>query len=194
MHLNHVSGYARCLFKPAAFPTDVQKMGVIAALPLLLSACGGGGSDNSEEPAPAPLPISVNAEDVSVARFLQQAQFSSTLAEIDIVKKMTPQKWLDNQVAMPIDNTMHNWLMNEHLTYYKDTDTIGSPRTDKSFKEQGIQFFFDALYQNIITAKDTLRKRVAVALAFSEIFVVSTISINPAYKSLCFGNYFDMLC
>lgn len=89
MHLNHVSGYARCLFKPAAFPTDVQKMGVIAALPLLLSACGGGGSDNSEEPAPAPLPISVNAEDVSVARFLQQAQFSSTLEEIDTVKKMT---------------------------------------------------------------------------------------------------------
>lgn len=192
MHFDTISCYARCLFKPAVIPSDVRKMGVIAALPLLLSACGGGGSDDSEVSEPAPLLVSINAQDISAARFLQQAQFSSTLEEIDTVKKITPQKWLDNQVAMPIDNTMHNWLMNEYLTYYKDTDTIGSPRTDKSFKEQGIQFFYDALYQNLITAKDTLRKR--VALAFSEIFVVSTISINPAYKSLCFGNYFDMLC
>lgn len=192
MHFDTISCYARCLFKPAVIPSDVRKMGVIAALPLLLSACGGGGSDDSEVSEPAPLLVSINAQDISAARFLQQAQFSSTLEEIDTVKKITPQKWLDNQVAMPIDNTMHNWLMNEYLTYYKDTDTIGSPRTDKSFKEQGIQFFYDALYQNLIIAKDTLRKR--VALAFSEIFVVSTISINPAYKSLCFGNYFDMLC
>lgn len=192
MHFDTISCYARCLFKPTTLPADVQKMGVIAALPLLLSACGGGGSDDSEVSEPAPLLVSINAEDISAARFLQQAQFSSTLEDIDTVKKMTPQKWFDNQVAMPIDNTMHNWLMNEYLTYYKDTDTIGSPRTDKLFKEQGIQFFYDALYQNIITAKDTLRKR--VALAFSEIFVVSTLSINPAYKSLCFGNYFDMLC
>ena len=89
--------------------------------------------------------------------------------DIDTVKKITPQKWFDNQVSMPIDNTMHNWLMNEYLTYYKDTDTIGSPRTDKSFKEQGIQFFFDALYQNIITAK----------------FLIDLFSLGPHNKSIC---------
>ena len=92
MHLNHISGYARCLFKPAAFPSDVQKMGIIAALPLLLSACGGGGSDDSEVSEPAPLLVSINAEDISAARFLQQAQFSSTLEEIDTVKKNNPSK------------------------------------------------------------------------------------------------------
>lgn len=79
MHFDTISCYARCLFKPVAFPSDVQKMGIIAALPLLLSACGGGGSDGSEVSEPAPLLVSINAEDISAARLLQQAQFSSTL-------------------------------------------------------------------------------------------------------------------
>lgn len=111
------------------------------------------------------------------ARFLQQAQFSSTLSEIKKVQAMGYESWIDEQISLPIAESGYDWIMNQ-----KHTDEVLKKRPYP---------LFNMMWNQLFSAKDTLRKR--VALAMSEIFVVSLVGIGIRYHSLGLANYWDIL-
>ena len=95
----------------------VSAVGVVAA-GAFLSACGGGGTAPTAGPSgPGLSGVDVAAHthtsatsDAEAARFLQQAQFSSTTAEINELRGMSYAQWLANQFVRYQGITGWNWL------------------------------------------------------------------------------------
>ncbi len=116
------------------------------------------------------------------ARFLQQAQFSSTEAEISAVSTKGFSAWLDEQLAMPLGQTAWDWQVQKG---YAVVDI------NEYFFAQGT-YRFSVWYQ-LFKSPDQLRKRWALAL--SEIFVVSWRGISDVlnWDSLAMCEYWDLL-
>ena len=111
------------------------------------------------------------------ARFLQQAQFSSTDADIAAVQAKGYAAWLDEQMSARSYTSGWDWLVSQ------------------GYRQYGIRFnqhYADHMIWNqLIAAPDAVRKR--VALAWSEIFVVSTSTIEGHWPSFAMAAYWDLL-
>lgn len=107
-------------------------------------------------------------------RFLQRASFGGTPAEVDRVRSIGIDAWLDEQTALAPSQTHHQRRIS-------GTD------------------FSSSLWQSYLSDSDQLRKRVAFAL--SQIMVVSDAELNDrdvaVYADLleahCFGTYRSLL-
>ena len=187
-HFNQ--SFARYIFHYLNPSPALQKIGLVSTLSLFLAACGGSSSSSSSEivePPPPVVPVDPKVvTDDRAARFLQQASFSSTPQEIESVKTKGYAAWLDEQIAMPIETTGYNWLMVEYLNYYKNDEA-----KDKAFRETSGTFAVSMMWQQLISQPDVLRKRVALAL--SEILVVSLMGIFVPYTSISVAAYWDIL-
>ena len=117
-----------------------------------LTGCGGGGG-SSPAPAPAPAPAVTTADEA--ARFLTQATFGPTDADIARVQAMGYSAWIDEQFALPTS---------AHLPYVQANYTPGPNAANFNFMQ-------DSFWQQAIPAPDQLRQRVKFAL--SELAVVS---------------------
>ncbi len=149
---------------------------------LLLSACGGGGGNTPEKvAASAPQTVSYPASDADAQRFLTQATFGPTDADVAAVKAQGFQPWIDSQIqATPAKS---------HLTYFGERDAaikVVNPTANAGFNEVVQSFWFHAL-----SGQDQLRQRVAFAL--SEIFVVSGADSCGAEHPIAGAGYLDML-
>ena len=117
-----------------------------------------------------PLPTQAQA-----ARFLRQATFGPTAAEIDRVTQIGYARWLDEQMALPA--TLHEPAV----------PRFADPFTPKLFGIYPIQSSF---WRQAATAPDQLRQRLMFAL--SEIFVVSVAGHErhhlPARRRLVHGH------
>ncbi len=155
---------------------------------VLLSACGGGGGD-SEAPAPAPgapapapgtpappapafAPIP--ASDAEAARFLVQATFGPTRADIDRLRQIGYSAWIDEQLD-PVRTPAT--LVTPHI--------LSIPVAQLNYAERRNYWLWQAT-----TRPDQLRMRMGFAL--SEIFVVSDRDYNTANFGRI-SNYQDML-
>jgi uncharacterized protein (DUF1800 family) len=157
----------------------------------LLAACGGGGGGGSgtaatggsaEIPA-APgfnnFPKATNAPEA--ARFLQQAQFSSTPTEIAGVTSADYAAWLQKEFDKPIDQTAWDWLesrgygVEANAAKYVYNNEIGEY----------------AVWKQLLSAPDAMRKRIALAL--SEFFVVSFQSMEIDWRGYTIAAYWDIL-
>ena len=130
-------------------------------------------------------PIAVDPKRRDAARLLLQASFGPrSVADVDDVANRTAAAWIDSQFAMP-------W--NTHASY------LASLRSQSIKVEE--QHIFEAIWQNMMFADARLRARVALAL--SEIMVVSDIApdqdtdalagwMDTLYKN-AFGNYRNLL-
>ena len=121
-----------------AFLRRIALCGGLAAA-LALTACGGGGGGggtgtgppppdpgaSTPGPGNAPLPTKAQA-----ARFLRQATFGATAAEIDRVAQVGYARWLDEQMALP--PTLHR----PDVPYFTD------PFTPKLFGTLPVQSSF----------------------------------------------------
>jgi uncharacterized protein (DUF1800 family) len=124
-----------------------------AAAAAALAACGGGGGDLPvTPPPPPPAPIT----DTQAARFLAQAAMGVTRADIARVKAQGYAGWLDEQFVLPDSGTRWDWLL------AKGFNDIGN--------KNGTAGFDPTAWRKLISAPDTLRQRVTLAL--SEILVV----------------------
>ena len=183
-----------------------------------LAACGGGGGDTSSQPSgggnnndnltpnndqnPNNNPNSNNNNNGSTppatpptetkaARFLMQAAFGGTYAQVKEVMELGFEGWLDAELAKPwVESDSHyNWIINSGFIAADKSSKLGMDNT---------------LWRKLISAPDVLRQRVAFAL--SQIFVVSIEGLGAitwrnvaaaAYVDLleknAFGNFSDLL-
>ncbi|MFH0129772.1 DUF1800 family protein [Variovorax sp. VaC1] len=168
------------------------KAGAAFSLAAVLAACGGGGGgggggigafpfpppaagDNPPAPPDAvpdtgPYHYLQAKNDEEAARFLLQAQFSASDSDIADVRAKGYLPWLGAQFGAPRAPTAWAWM---------------SPRT-------GIPTEVDAMiWRQLMTSADPLRKRLALAL--SEIFVVSATEIGSSWPVIMMAQYWDML-
>jgi uncharacterized protein (DUF1800 family) len=186
-------------------PPSGKKFGGISAGTLIatsLAACGGGGGGGGEEtaappgsgtppaagPAPAPAPAPASAafpkalDSFQAANFLQQAQFSSTQAEIANVRATTYAEWLNQQYAMALSEKGYDWLVSRGYKVAEGTYRF----FDQTYPADNM------LWKQLMSAPDQMRKRVALAL--SEFFVVSLNGSNFAWFSFANAHWWDLLC
>jgi len=136
----------------------------------MLAACGGGGSGASSAPPIVPRPpppTAATISDVEAARFLAQASFGPTRAEIARVQSLGYAQWLDQQMdpaATP---------MTLVLPHVQQILANGLAAIDLSQAHRRNAWLWQAA-----TGPDQLRMRMAFAL--SEIFVVSDFESGQA--------------
>jgi uncharacterized protein (DUF1800 family) len=181
----------------------------------LLAACGGGGGGSSESgsnssgaavtassstPAgttvvagtsPSPSAVAVAAlkgysfktasTDEEASRFLLQAQFSASPAEISSVRTQGYATWLAAQLDAPVATTGVQWL---------DLRGYGTLDARTSYFDHSYPGDF-MIWQQLMKSSDAVRKRLALAL--SELFVVSLNSLNIEWRSHAIAQYWDTL-
>jgi uncharacterized protein (DUF1800 family) len=183
--------------EPGSSPENPAPLPLQALTPLaaaaLLAACGGGsgGGDGGSTPESPPVVGIVDfptsgfthadaTSDAEAARFLQQAQFSSTTAEITALRGMSYAQWLANQFANYRGITGWNWL-----------EARGYGAVD------GNHYFFNhypadfMIWSQLLSGHDMMRKRVALAL--SEFFVTSLASAEFNWRAHAYASWWDTL-
>ncbi|MDR7295279.1 uncharacterized protein (DUF1800 family) [Pelomonas aquatica] len=150
----------------------------------LLSACGGGGGGGSDPgpgstPAasPPPPPPPAPPTDAEAARFLAQAGFAATTADIATVKASGYAAWLDAQFALPVTAGHFDWMVERGYAVEANRNSFA-----------GLD---NTLWRKFMSAPDTLRQRVVLAL--SEIFVVSMSGMSVQWRGLMGAAYVDLL-
>jgi hypothetical protein len=188
---------ARLDHQPAETTGGLGTPAALSALAAaLLAACGGGsgssgssgGAGNSGgnvavvEPASAPgfnnYPKAQSSEEA--ARFLMQSDLAVTDAGINAVKTGSYAARLQNEFASPQGQTGWDWL--EQRGY-------GVSDTNRYFFSNYPADFM--IWNQLFTAPDGLRKRIALAL--SEFFVVSLQTAEFNWRSHAIAAYWDLL-
>jgi uncharacterized protein (DUF1800 family) len=142
----------------------------------LLSACGGGGGDSPAPIAPAPPAVAaISAAEAS--RFLGQAGFGATDAQIGRVQTLGYSGWLDEQFAAPRSQGHYDWMVERG--YAVTTNINNFNGTDNT------------LWRKLISSPDVLRQRITLAL--SEIFVVSMTGLPINWRGFVAAAYMDVL-
>lgn len=163
------------------------KLGTLIGAIMVLIGCGGGAgatkldpgvgtSSSLPQPAPpppapptaqAPQPLFPDkpSSRADAARFLNQATFGATSAEVDRLMSMGYNAWIDEQFAMPRKQTFSNWY------------NVDGPRSNPTdFTLPDSDQTSAAWFTLASNEPDQLRLRMSWAL--SQIFVVSRNKIN----------------
>ncbi|RTQ36786.1 DUF1800 domain-containing protein [Variovorax gossypii] len=165
------------------------KVAAAFSMAAALAACGGGGGGGGSagvgfpigglpgsNPGPGTTPDTgpyhypQAQNDAEAARFLLQAQFSASDAEIAAVRAKGYMPWLSEQLGAARQPSAWEWVNS------KPYETVNA----------------DAMiWRQLMTAADPVRKRMALAL--SEIFVVSGTEIGSSWPTSMMAQYWDML-
>ncbi|MDE2401326.1 MAG: DUF1800 domain-containing protein [Burkholderiales bacterium] len=162
---------------------------VLAALVAAITVTVGGIGLACRASTPTALPMAVKAPISSgptrqeATRFLTQATFGPTQVEVEHVMAVGYQAWLNEQFAAPVSATSHvaAWdAANAAIMKIDAGQRASNGEVTSSF------------WREAVTGSDQLRQRVALAL--SEIFVISTADScgSNAYARGAAG-YLDML-
>lgn len=140
-----------------------------------LAACGGGGGIG---PSADPPPVGQSNTPAAASRFLTQATFGPTSAEITRLSTMSYSAWIDEQFAKP--QALHRAYLNQVSA---DLAATGGTVSQTNF--------FDSFWAQAIAGQDQLRQRAAFAL--SQIFVISFADANLRGQPRGVASYYDML-
>lgn len=183
----------------------------IIALLLLSSMAIAGATDQPRanledniQPAPTPEISAKKITNSDAKRFLARATFGPTKTDIAALQEKGYEQWLDEQIAMPIQQRQLNRtialaLMAEPAEQHFAANGFMGPQSSPTWVYQT-----SAWWEAALTSPDQLRQRVAYAL--SQILVISTAA-EPylrdraegvaAYNDLllehAFGNYRELL-
>ena len=171
---------------PAALSSSAA-VAAVASAAALLAACGGG-SEDAPPLVVSPLPeqqisgarFVQLSTDNEAARFLQQAQFSSTRSEITAVRGEGLALWLARQYQTPVDSSGWEWLESQG---YGAVDS-----NEYYFSTNPAEYM---LWSQLLSGPDMMRKRMALAL--SEFFVSSLNSAEFTWRSHGYASWWDML-
>lgn len=159
-----------------------------------LSACGGGGAGTGAATVATPVIAGTSVTldtsaytqlasvtDAQASRFLLQAQFASSDADIASVRTLGYAHWLETQMAKSSGILGWDWL---NAQGYGD---VNSPNAYYNNTYPGDYM----VWSQLMAAPDAPRKRLALAL--SEIFVVSLSGLDFSWRSHAIANYWDTL-
>lgn len=150
------------------------------AVLLSLAACGGGaGSSGGDDGTSNPQGGKPGSRAEAV-RFLNQATFGATEADIDQVMSLGYAAWIDGQFTKPLRS---------HRAYW-DAENAAIKAVDAN-KSAGQREVLDTFYRQAVQGEDQLRARVAYAL--SQIFVISMVDGTVADNTRGVAGYLDML-
>jgi hypothetical protein len=112
----------------------------------VMAACGGGKSDGGGSSQPLPQPVVEKpASRAEAARFLTQATFGPTDAEVDHPMSVGYSAWIDEQFAKPASSNLALWDA-------KATANNATPNTAQDGTTH-------AFWRNAISGDDQLRQR-----------------------------------
>ena len=150
---------------------------------LLLAACGGGGGDGGSEGPASGGSTTVNEMPTSreqAARFLTQATFGPTEADVDRVMAVGYGAWIDEQLAKPASSHRASWdAANAAIKAANSGSSAGQDQVLESFWKQAV------------SGEDQLRQRLAYAL--SQIFVISMQDGSVGDNPRAVAAWLDML-
>jgi uncharacterized protein (DUF1800 family) len=148
-----------------------------------LTACGGGGSSgggSSGGGGSAPLPpVIIRPTQGEASRFLVQASFGATDADITAITTTTFSDWISQQVGMAAGTPHLTWV-DRRLAELRAANPTANVNANQ---------FYESFWNTAATAPDQLRQRIKFAL--SEIFVVSFVMDGEDTRGL--ASYYDML-
>ena len=150
-----------------------------AVLLAVLAACGGGGGSDPGTTEPPPVVIEKPATRDEAARFLTQASFGPTEADIDRVMDVGYAAWIDEQFALAPTSHRSTWEAADAAIKAGGGSGAGQDQVVESFWRQAA------------TGPDQLRGRVAYAL--SQIFVISMVDGNVGENPRAVAAWMDML-
>jgi uncharacterized protein (DUF1800 family) len=168
--------------------TPIEKSGATIGAGILsaslLGACSGSPeSANSitavaadmsrNDKAAKAAPLSAN----DTSRFLSQAAFGGNDIDIAAVQSLGAATWLQNQFSVASDQTNWAWMMSQGFNNVADIN--GTDGIDNS------------LWRKLMSSPDTVRQRMALAL--SEIFVVSVEDLPMNWRNFAAAAYMDLL-
>ena len=147
-------------------------------------------ADVVEQVAGTPPTPLVSHEDAS--RFLMQATFGGSQADINHLSTIGYDAWLAEQFALP--NTLHEPYTEQQIMLNTQpacaaTDSICNQKL--FLQSSGDKYFERPFWNTALTGKDTLRKRVQFAL--NELFVISSQDFSVGQMPRGVANYYDML-
>ncbi|PWF44360.1 DUF1800 domain-containing protein [Massilia glaciei] len=152
----------------------------------IMSGCGAGtGKGPAQLPPTGPIaPTPGPPTATQASRFLMQASMGATREQIAKVQELGYAGWLDDQIATPVSGTSWAWLVGAGFA----TSTESEAGTDA------------CIWRKLLSAPDTLRQRVTLAL--SEIIVgavsgffegqwraFSAATLLDLLQANAFGNY-----
>jgi uncharacterized protein (DUF1800 family) len=149
---------------------------------LALAACGGGSGGSGGDTggtATAQAAQDAPASRAEAYRFLTQATFGATEAEIDRVMALGYSGWIDDQFAKPQASHRVAW------------DAADAAQKAAGSSGAGTRDVLDSFYRQAVLGQDQLRQRMAYAL--SQIFVVSMVDGNVANNPRGVAGYLDTL-
>jgi len=116
----------------------------------------------------------------AAARVALHASLGVTAAEIDEIDQLGAAAWLDRQIATPNDGTSVEFFSSR-----------GLDRIDQNGHWRSDLIFDPMIWAHLFEGGNAVRKRMALAL--SEIFVVSVAGIDLPWKAQAVGAYWDIL-
>lgn len=145
---------------------------LLALATTLLIGCGQSG-DSGDLPIEVPPELQNGA--VASARFLTQATFGPTAAEIDSLSRAAGfEGWIQRQAALPV-SLQHPYILQREA----QGDTV-----NRHLRQ-------DIWWRNAVRGPDQLRQRMAFAL--SQIFVVSDQDSTLGGQPAAVAHYYDLL-
>jgi uncharacterized protein (DUF1800 family) len=150
----------------------------------LLTACGGGGGSSADTSAnlgsTPPSSANDNTRKIETARFLRQAAWGSTLAEIHEVTAVGIPTWLSGQFNQPLNNNLTRWLIDKG---FNDANVSSNVNGDGGWVQ--------AMWCKLFSSPDFLRQRATLAL--SELFVVSHLGLPISWRNFAIANYWEVI-
>jgi uncharacterized protein (DUF1800 family) len=162
-------------------PLRVAAAFTAALTAALLAACGGGAGGDNTSDNPPPAAVEKPATREEAARFLAQATFGPTDADIDRVMALGYGPWIDEQFALARAGT--------HRAHWeaRDAEINAADATRNAGQDQ----VFESFWKQAISAPDQLRQRSAYAL--SQIFVISMVDSTVGDNERAVAAWLDML-
>jgi uncharacterized protein (DUF1800 family) len=158
--------------------------GVVLVAGLLLVACGGGGGGDAAAEGPSgngnPVVNEMPSSREQAARFLTQATFGPTDADIERVMAIGYGPWIDEQLAKPA--TSHRATWEAANAAIKATNPSSGAGQDQ---------VLDSFWKQALSGEDQLRQRLAYAL--SQIFVISMQDGGVGDNPRAVAAWLDML-
>lgn len=148
-----------------------------SAAVFLTAACDSTGDPDSSDGPTTPPPVSGSGDEVTpvgASRFLSQATFGPSSAEIDRLDTIGLSAWLQAEFAKPQESLLQDVLLAE-----ASGADIGSDELSEAF------------WTRAILSDDQLRQRVGFAL--SQIFVASYADSQLSSRPVAMANYMDIM-